>query len=209
MYKKMKKIGKEILKEIALSFFFCASIILLISWLYSKEIRFGISLINKIAIVENKKSQPITYNEIKKRLDHYPNYKEKYGNLKIPTINVELPIYHGDSMDILRYGVGHYAGSYFPGEGGTIIFAGHNNTGFFRELPNINIEDKIEVETLYGTFYYQVTETKIISESDLASFPLQNESEVLILYTCYPVTSLGYTNKRYIVYATRIEDIYE
>jgi len=72
-----------------------------------------------------------------------------------------------------------------------------------------NKEDKIEVETLYGTFYYQVTETKIISESDLASFPLQNESEVLILYTCYPVTSLGYTNKRYIVYATRIEDIYE
>ena len=43
----------------------------------------------------------------------------------------------GDTLDILRYGVGHYAGSFFPGEGGSVIFAAHNN--YFRKLNQTKI----------------------------------------------------------------------
>ena len=38
-------------------------------------------------------------------------------------MKLELPIYHGDTLKILRKGVGHYAGSYFPGENGTVLLA--------------------------------------------------------------------------------------
>ena len=205
----VKKIGKEIMSEIALSFFFVALVIVLIHICFSAQIDLAVSLVNKFSIVENKKTENITLDLVKKRLVHYPNYKEKYATLKIPSINLYLPVYHGDTMDILRYGVGHYAGSYFPGEGGSVIFAAHNNEGFFRNLPLLNIEDTIEVETVYGTFAYQVFETKIVLESDLSSFPVQDEEEMLILYTCYPVTAIGHTDKRYVVYAKKVGEKYD
>ncbi len=209
MRKNIIKKGKEIMSEIALSFFFLALVIVLVHFFFAEEISLAVSLINKIAIVENKKAENITFDITAKRLIHYPNYKEKYANLKISSIDLELPVYHGDTMDILRNGVGHYAGSYFPGEGGSVILAAHNNAGFFRKLPEMNLEDNIVLETVYGTFTYQVKKTKVALESDLSSFPIQEEEELLILYTCYPVTAIGYTNKRYVVYATKVGEGYE
>lgn len=202
------KIIREFAKKIATSFFFCALLIVVISIFFSSKINLIFSLVNKVTIIENKKTST-NIHLVKKRLDHYPNYKEKYATIKIPTISLELPVYHGDTLDILKYGVGHYAGSYFPGEGGSIIMAAHNNEGFFRRLPEVKIEDIITISTIYGEFTYQVTNTLITSENDLASFPIKDTEELLILYTCYPVTAIGHTDSRYLVYAKKVGEEYE
>ena len=59
------------------------------------------------------------------------NHTNKYATIKIPKIDVDLPVYYGDSLDVLKKGVGHSSGSYFPGEGGSIIYMGHNSKKMF------------------------------------------------------------------------------
>jgi len=205
MLNRVFKTLKEIVFDLALSFFFAALFLVIFHLLFSEKINFAISFLQKVTIVNHKQEEKIFLDLKKQRLDHYPSYGVKYGTLKISSISLELPIYHGDTLDILRYGVGHYAGSYFPGEGGSVILAAHNNEGFFRKLPELKSNDEIVVETIYGTFSYQVSHVKIALESDLSSFPIQDEEEVLILYTCYPVYAIGHTDKRYVVYAKRGE----
>ena len=112
-----------------------------------------------------------------------------------------MPVYHGDTLDILRYGVGHLAGSYFPGEGGGIVLDAHNNEAYFGTLPNLAFGDEIVLVTIYGTYTYEMTESKIIHNTDEEALPVKTEEELLMLYTCYPPGYVGLTNERYVVYA--------
>lgn len=206
----LKKQGHELLKTLALSFFFVSITLSIFLIIFEEKINLAVSLVNKITIAEQKK--PFTDSQmdiVKKRLKNYPSFGEKYANLLIPSINLDLPIYHGDTLDILRYGVGHYAGSYFPGEDASVILAAHNNAGFFRKLPEIKIGENIIIKTTYGTFEYEVYETKIIKETNTDAFLVQKEQELLMLYTCYPVTTIGHTDQRYVVYAKKVREYYE
>ena len=156
--------------------------------------------INTVAMKQDNTTEKITFDSVKKRLSSIPSYGTKYGNIKIDKIGLKLPIYFGDSMEILSYGVGHYVGSYFPGEGGSIILAGHNDSGYFERILELVKGDEIVIETGYGTFDYSVSDIKIANENDLSAFPIQEEKELLILYTCYPL-GIGYKTERFVVYA--------
>ena len=206
MLNKLKKATRESVKEIALSLFISSLFLLFFFFFVEKKLDTIFSLLNTITISEKSNEEvSLSFDSVKKRLKNYPSYGSKYATLKIETINLELPIYHGDTMDILNYGIGHYAGSYFPGESGSIVLAGHNNAGFLRRLPEVQIGDRITIETTYGIFYYQMTDSKIINKKDEYLLPIQNEEEFLMIYTCYPVTAIGLTNQRYVLYAKRVE----
>ena len=119
-------------------------------------------------------------------------------------------MYHGDALRILKYGVGHHAGTYFPGEGGTILVAGHNTYAQFRNLPNVQVNDEITVETIYGKYIYKVSRTDILEAKAFnESLSINNEKEELILYTCYPVDTPGFKTKRFIVYADLVGEVNE
>lgn len=206
MLKHLKQVVRESVKEIALSLFISSLFILAFFFLLEKKVNTVFSLLNTITITEKKEEDTtLSFDSIKKRLKNYPSYGTKYGTLKISSIDVDLPLYHGDTLDILNYGIGHYAGSYFPGESGSIVLAGHNNQGFLRRLPEVQVGDQITIETTYGTFYYEMTSFKIIDKKEEYLLPIQNEEELLMIYTCYPVTAIGLTNQRYVVYAKRVE----
>ncbi len=206
MLNNLKKAVWESVKEIALSFFISSLFILTFFFFFEKKVEVVFSLLNTITITPKESEEvSLTFDSVKKRLKNYPAYGTKYATLKISTIDLSLPVYHGDTMDILNYGIGHYAGSYFPGESGSILLAGHNNAGVLRRLPEVQIGDIITLETTYGTFSYQMTESKIINKTDEYLLPIQDEEELLMIYTCYPVTAIGLTNQRYVVYAQKIE----
>ena len=101
----------------------------------------------------------------------------------------------------LAAGAGHYAGSQFPGEGGSIIVAAHNSRDKFYKLPQIQIGTKVDIETIYGKFQYEVYKTAIADYRNEDAFPLQEDEEILMIYTCYPVDSIWYVNDRFIAYA--------
>ncbi len=200
MHKKRKFSKKAFVTYVAISFLFASLFILMVYFgLNSKIVRYT-SLINTVAIKKSDKDKAVSFDKIKKKLTSYPVYGTKYANIKISKIDLSLPVYFGDNMEILSHGVGHYAGSYFPGEGGTIIYAGHNNRGYFDKILNLEKDDKIIVETGYGNFEYKVDKTKIVNENDLSAFAVQSEKEELILYTCYPL-GVGHKTERFLVYA--------
>lgn len=156
------------------------------------------SLINIFAPIETKTLEPVLEGI---ELTNKPIYGSKYATLRIDSIDVELPVYFGESLSILKSGIGHDSESFFPGEGGTVIYMGHNFKTFLAKLPDVKINDVIEVETEYGTFDYKVYKTKVVNETDTDEAPIQRDEEMLILYTCWPINNIGHASKRYLVYA--------
>lgn len=207
---KTKNVLKGIAKNFAVSFFFVTFFAFLFFLFGEKQIKPYFSLASNLSYSTIKKENTdISFDSVQKRLLDYPNYGTIWATLKIPTLNLELPVYHGDTLDLLRYGVGHLAGSYFPGEGGGIVLDAHNTDEYFGTLPNLPIGGTIILDTIYGEFTYEVTETKIIHQTDEASLPVKTSEETLMLYTCYPMHYMGLTSERYVVYAKLIGADYE
>lgn len=127
-------------------------------------------------------------------------YGETIGVLRIPRIKSELAIVEGTDPNDLEKGVGHYKGSFYPGENGQIVLSGHRDT-VFRHLGELKIGDFFNVEMPYGKFTYEIFKTKIVDANDTSIITLQNREEELIVTTCYPFRYVGNAPKRYILYA--------
>ena len=170
-------------------------------YLFGKEkIMLATFMIETIAPsnVDNTDIKPVLENGI---LVNFPTYGTKYATLKIDSIGVNLPVYFGASYSILKSGIAHDDNSYFPGQGGSVIMAGHNFKNFLAKLPDVKNGDIIEVNTTYGDFKYQVSNSKIVKETAIDEVPIQEENEILMLYTCWPINNIGHASERYVVYA--------
>ena len=88
-----------------------------------------------------------------------------------------------------------------PGEGRRILLAGHKNT-FFNDLQSVNVGDVVTIETHYGVYTYTVESCEILEYDDTSAYDFTRTDENLILYTCYPFDTLGFTPQRYFVYAS-------
>lgn len=195
---------KATVSSIIVAFIYSLIIIFLVYLSFGSKINSVISIINLISVnINSEYTSDITLDLETSTLTSYPEYATIYGELIIESIDVDAPIYFGDSLSILKNGIGHTTGSYFPGEGGTIIYMGHNST-YLKTLEDISIDDIITVETTYGTFEYQVYETKIIYQTEKDELPIQREEEILMLYTCHTISPIGHTPYRFVVYARRI-----
>ena len=203
---KKESLLKEFASKIAISFFFAALFVVVFYFFFESKISTYISLINTTAVKESIEEKVATYNLETKRLISYPKYGSKYASIEIPSIKLKLPVYYGDTKKILKMGVGHYNGSYFPGENGSIIYAAHNNPGYFQKLDQVKINDIVMIKTSYGEFKYQVTNTKVVKETNLDAFPIQHDHELLIMYTCWPINRsvFGRKTERLVVYAEKV-----
>lgn len=204
MHKKQKNntIMKATISNLVVAFIYAFIIVLIIGIFFSSPISKAISLINTISIDTNKEIlKDVKIDLEHNQLESYPDFGSKYANIIIEDLDINLPLYYGDTYSILRYGVGQSITGYFPGEGKSIICMGHNSKKFLRKLPQIKIGTKIRIETVYGNYTYTAKETKIVHQSELDAIKPQREKEILTLYTCYPVDTLGYPTQRFIVYA--------
>ena len=110
------------------------------------------------------------------------------GLLVVPRINVRKVVVEGSDKESLKAGPGHYASTPFPGQPGNAAIACHRTT---YGAPCFNLDllrngDPIFVQTLQGSFRYEVERTWKVSPKDttvLAPTPGQN---VLTLTTCDP-----------------------
>lgn len=193
---------KATIKNTIVAFAYVAVIIGIIAIFFGNTISTAISLINTVSIETGEKNtQELKINLKANMLEEYPEYGTQYGRVIIKDLDIDLPLYFGDTLSILRYGVGHSSGSYFPGEGGSIICMAHNTKGFLRKLPEIKLGTKIQINTVYGEYTYTVYETKIVPGTETSAVPVQHDEEILMLYTCYPVNSIGHAKNRFITYS--------
>ena len=133
----------------------------------------------------------------------YPVKGDRYATITVSGTNVDAPVYYGDSNKILNAGVGTYAddgGAGIPGQGKTILLAGHNNT-FFNDLQHAEIGATVTITTHYGIYTYEITDMEVRDYQDATAYDFTRTDENLIMYTCYPFDALGFTPNRYFVYA--------
>ena len=125
MHKRLINIIKATIIEIIVAFLLVVLSIIILEIAVGQEKETAITLINAMSL--NKENviinKPVLEGNI---IKNYPEYGSKYAKIQIPKININLDVYYGDTMEILKKGVGHSSGSYFPGEGGSIIYMGHN-----------------------------------------------------------------------------------
>ena len=201
MHKFLRKALKATIIDLIVALFIILVIMFLTNYFFGAEIEETVSLASKVSIdVENKVVQETILNE-ENNIENYPEYGTQYATIEIPAIDVNLPVYFGDTLEILKNGVGHSSGSYFPGEGGSIVYMGHNSTSVFRRFSELQIGDEITVTTTYGEYKYSIYDMQLIDETDIDALPIQNEEEILMVYTCYPFNNIGYATQRYVVYA--------
>lgn len=195
------------IKNIIVAFLYVVIIYIIIYLLFSSTISKAISLIDMISVKTTQEVlKDVKIDLTTKDLESYPEYGTKYATIKIPSLNIDLPLYYGSKLSILKYGVGQSSGSYFPGEGGSILCMGHNTHDMLRKLPEIKNGAKIIIETTYGVYTYEVYNTKVVKKTQTEEAPIQREKEILMLYTCYPANCLGYTQYRFFAYANLIEE---
>lgn len=174
------------------SLIYCTILLLTITTLFRENITLGLDVISLMNVNEKIANKEATV--IDKKIVSYPTYGTKYGTIYLN--NESDNIYFGDSVNILKQGVGTSSLYDIPGDKEKVVLSGHN-TGIFKNLSNLKNGNKIIIETNYAKFEYIVKTSKIVNETDLNS--LEKDYD-LILYTCYPNKEL-YGNKRLIIYA--------
>lgn len=119
--------------------------------------------------------------------------------LRIPAIDLEVPVLDGIDELKLNRGVGRIPGTARPDGLGNIGIAGHRD-GFFRGLKDIQVGDQIELLTWRQLMRYEVKEIRIVEKNDIGVLTASDES-VVTLVTCYPFYYVGHAPRRYIVKA--------
>ena len=147
--------------------------------------------------VDNKKIATNARNELSSSKIDYPVGGQLYGKVKIEKLQLNVPLYFGDTEEILREGAGQFMGSVYPGELGTSLIGGHN-VDDFGKLGAAQVGDEITLQTTYGNYVYRINQIEVRDKKDkeINDMIYQRNDRRVILYTCYPIDSLGLTNER-------------
>jgi sortase A len=119
--------------------------------------------------------------------------------LRIPKINLEVPVFNGTDELTLNRGVGRILGTARLGASGNLGIAGHRDS-FFRGLQNISPGDVLELIQSENSDQYVVSEIRVVSPDD-TSVLRRTTVPTVTLVTCFPFYFVGHAPKRYIVTA--------
>lgn len=130
------------------------------------------------------------------------------GYIEIPEIDVNLPIYHGGSEEVLVKGAVHLEKTSFPIGGintHTVISAhsGYPTQKFFDDIDELKKGSLIYVHTLNSTLTYKVYSSDVVEPDDSSKLEVINDKDCLTLVTCYPY---GINSHRLLIHAERVNE---
>lgn len=130
------------------------------------------------------------------------------GCIRIPKINVDLPIYHGTEEEVLAKGVGHMPQSAFPigGEGNHAVLTGHTghpSAELFTNLRKLEIGDIFYIEILEETLTYEIDQIKVVLPTESQDLTPVPGEDLCTLVTCTPY---GINSHRLLVRGRRVEE---
>ena len=105
------------------------------------------------------------------------------GTLKIPSLNINMKVWEGETRASMAKGLGHYSST--SGWDGNIGVCGHNRGAKYNigSIRNLEIGDTITYSTVYGTRTYAVILVKTISDSDWSYLQATADNRITIT-TC-------------------------
>jgi sortase A len=128
------------------------------------------------------------------------------ARIRIPSIDVDLPIYHGTSETVLEHGIGHLEGTALPVGGPSThsVVTGHRGLAtseLFSNLDKVAVDDTFTIEVFDEILTYRVIETLVVEPQDTESLLIQPGKDLLTLVTCTP---LGINSHRILVTGERV-----
>ena len=122
--------------------------------------------------------------------------------LRIPSLNLVVPVFEGTSEENLNRGAGRIPGTAHIGETGNIGIAAHRD-GFFRVLKDVRVGHLVQLERLDGTDTYRIVSTTIVDPTDVSVLDATS-TQAITLVTCYPFYFVGSAPQRFIVRAEKM-----
>ncbi|WP_227871857.1 class D sortase [Paenibacillus bovis] len=129
---------------------------------------------------------------------------EILGVIRIPVINVELPIIEGATRENMRSAAVHISETDQLGQKGNFAVAAHraHKTGrLFNRLGEVKVGDSIQIESSGQQYNYQVDRIRIVEPTEVSVLDSDHQSEELTLVTCDPLIN---PTHRLIVHAIRV-----
>ena len=113
------------------------------------------------------------------------------GYIRIPKIDVELPIYHGTEERILQSGVGHFEGTSLPvgGESSHTVLTGHRGLPsklLFTDLDQMKEGDIFYLKILRETFAYKIDQILTVLPENTKALTIEPGKDYATLVTCTP-----------------------
>ena len=128
------------------------------------------------------------------------------GRIRVPVADVDLPIYHGTTDEVLLKGSGHLEGTSLPvgGIGTHTVITGHRglaDAAMFTHLDRVKEGDTFTFEIFNEVLTYQVIDIRVVEPQDTESLRADPENDLATLITCTP---LGINSHRILVTGERI-----
>jgi sortase A len=128
------------------------------------------------------------------------------GYVRIPKIEVMLPIYHGTDVGVLEQGVGHLLGTSLPvgGDSTHTVLTAHSGMAsqkMFSDLPQMEVGDVFYIEVLDQVLAYQVDQIATVLPHETEHLKIEEAQDHCTLVTCTP---FGINTHRLLVRGTRI-----
>lgn len=152
---------------------------------------------------------PASFPITEQKYEDLLNFDDVMANIQIPAINLNLPIYHGTSEEVLKKGVGHLETTSLPvgGNGTHAALSAHRGLAsakLFTDLNKLKNGDKIILNVLNKTLVYKVFNIEIVNPDNVDSIKAVQNQDILTLITCTPY---GINTQRLLVHAIRTDDL--
>ena len=121
--------------------------------------------------------------------------------IRVPKLQYFAAVREGTSTSVLYSGPGHYPGTVWPGDQGTVGVAAHNV--YWINFPELKSHDEIDIETRYGTYKYWVTGSKVVNPDDRTVLVSHAPGYNLVLTTCWPLWAGAFATQRYVIFASQ------
>lgn len=130
------------------------------------------------------------------------------GYIKIPAIDVMLPVYHGTDEAVLQVAVGHLEWTSLPvgGEGSHCVVSGHRglpSAKLFTNLDKLEVGDVFLFRVLDEVLTYEVDQIKVVEPHETDDLLIQPGEDLCTLVTCTPY---GINSHRMLVRGHRVEN---
>ena len=134
------------------------------------------------------------------------NLNDVMATIKIPSIDVNLPIYHGTETATLDKGIGHLFGTALPvgGESTHTVLTGHTGLGnatMFDQLTSLKEGDVFYIEVPGRHLKYEVTDIRVVLPTETESLNKVEGKDLATLITCTPY---GINTHRLLVTGERV-----
>ena len=129
------------------------------------------------------------------------------GYIKIPAINIDLPIYHGTTGAAMEKGAGHMEGTSLPvgGIGTHAVISAHSGMAsakLFTDLDKLELGDMFFITVCNQKLAYEVDNIAVVEPTDIDLIRIDTQQDCVTLLTCTPY---GVNTHRLLVRGHRVE----